>query len=301
MEHVDAVLNFVPTGMIPTKRMTPHVPVDVHEVVEDVHAAYEMGITIVHLHARDEVSGEPTCSAEIYARLIEGIRAFAKDLVVCVSLSGRTVQEFTQRAAPLELDGALKPDMGSLTLGSLNFPRAASVNAPDMIQRLATAMQQRGVLPELEVFDLGMINYAKYLAEKALLRPPHYFNILLGNVAGAQPDLLAAGLMVRDLPAQSLWSLAGIGDAQLTMNTVALASGGGVRVGLEDNIWFDRNRRLAACNLDLVRRVHHLAEMLERPIMTPRDFRRHMQLEHGFGRYGRRDDAACSHQMAGIR
>ena len=171
MKHA-LIINACLTGMIPTKRMTPHVPVDVHEIVEDVHAAYEMGITIVHLHARDEVSGEPTCSAEIYARLIEGIRAFAKDLVVCVSLSGRTVQEFTQRAAPLELDGALKPDMGSLTLGSLNFPRAASVNAPEMIQRLATAMQQRGVLPELEVFDLGMINYAKYLAEKALLRPP---------------------------------------------------------------------------------------------------------------------------------
>jgi len=296
---MDTVLNFVPTGMIPTKRMTPYVPIDVREIVEDVHAAYEMGITVVHLHARDQATGEPTYKADVYARLIEGIRAFAQDLVVCVSLSGRTFQEFAQRAAPLALDGDLKPDMGSLTLGSLNFSRSASVNAPEMIQCLAAAMQERGILPELEVFDLGMVNYAKYLADRGHLRPPHYFNILLGNVAGAQADILAAGLMIRDLPPQSLWSLAGIGDAQLTMNTVALATGGGVRVGLEDNIWFDRHHRLAACNLDLIRRVHQMAEMLERPIMPSSEFRRSMQLEAGFGRYGRRHDAAREHQLAG--
>jgi uncharacterized protein (DUF849 family) len=282
-----SVLNFAPTGMIPTKRMTPHAPVDVDEIVEEVHAAYELGITIAHLHARDEATGEPTYSAEVYARLIEGIRGFAKDLVICVSLSGRTFREFEQRAEPLTLDGDLKPDMGSLTLGSVNFPRSASVNAPDMIQRLAAAMQQRGILPELEVFDLGMMNYAGYLAGKGLLRPPHYFNILLGNVAGAQADLLSMGLLLRDLPPRSLWSLAGIGDAQLPANTVALANGGGVRVGLEDNIWFDRDRRRLARNIDLVRRVHRLAETLERRIMPPEEFRQRMQLEPGHGRYGR--------------
>ena len=283
---LDTVLNFVPTGMIPTKRMTPHVPVGVHEIVEEVHEAYEMGITIAHLHARDELTEEPACSAETYARLIEGIRAFSKDLVICVSLSGRTFKEFEQRAAPLALDGDLKPDMGSLTLGSVNFQRAASVNAPDMIQRLAAAMQQRGIVPELEVFDLGMINYAKYLAGKGLLRPPHYFNILLGNIAGAQADLLSVGLLLRELPPRSLWSLAGLGDTQLSMNTVALSSGGGVRVGLEDNIWYDRNRQRLARNIDLVRRVHRLAEVLERRIMPPEEFRRCMQLEPGNGRYG---------------
>jgi len=283
---IDTVLNFVPTGMIPTKRMTPHVPVSVHEIVEEVHEAYEMGITIVHLHARDELTEEPSCSAEIYAHLIEGIRAFSKELVICVSLSGRTFKEFEQRAAPLVLDGNLKPDMGSLTLGSLNFAQTASVNAPEMIQRLAAAMQQRGILPELEVFDLGMINYAKYLAGKGLLRPPHYFNILLGNIAGAQADLLSVGLLLRELPPRSLWSLAGLGDTQLSMNTVALSSGGGVRVGLEDNIWYDRNRQRLARNIDLVRRVHRLAEVLERRIMPPEEFRQCMQLEPGNGRYG---------------
>jgi uncharacterized protein (DUF849 family) len=273
--------------MVPTKGMTPHVPTSISEIVEDVHAAYEAGITIVHLHARDELSGQPSSSPEVYARLIEGIRAFAKDLVICVSLSGRTCNEFAKRAAPLELDGDLKPDMGSLTLSSLNFAQSASVNAPDMIQSLARTMRERGILPELEVFDLGMINYSRYLATKGLLQPPFYFNILLGNVAGVQGDLLSAGVMVRDLPPQSLWSLGGIGEAQLSANMLALASGGGVRVGLEDNIWHDRARSRLARNMDLLDRVHRMAEAMERRIMPAAEFRRLMGLEPGHGRHGR--------------
>jgi uncharacterized protein (DUF849 family) len=233
------------------------------------------------------LSGQPSSSPEVYARLIEGIRAFAKDLVICVSLSGRTCNEFAKRAAPLELDGDLKPDMGSLTLSSLNFAQSASVNAPDMIQSLARTMRERGILPELEVFDLGMINYSRYLATKGLLQPPFYFNILLGNVAGVQGDLLSAGVMVRDLPPQSLWSLGGIGEAQLSANMLALASGGGVRVGLEDNIWHDRARSRLARNMDLLDRVHRMAEAMERRIMPAAEFRRLMGLEPGHGRHGR--------------
>ena len=85
-------------------------------------------------------------------------------------------------------------------------------------------------------FDAGMINYAKYLGKKSLLQPPYYFNLFLGNIACAQADLLHAGVMVRDLPEGSYWSLAGIGDAQFPVNSMAIAAGGGVRFGLEDNI-----------------------------------------------------------------
>jgi uncharacterized protein (DUF849 family) len=281
------VVNFAPTGMIPTRAMTPHVPLSAVEVVEDVHQAVEIGITMVHLHARDEVTGEPTWRAEVYGRMIEGIRRFAPDLVVCVSLSGRTFGEFERRAQPLRLDGALKPDLGSLTLSSVNFNREASVSTPAMIQALAEEMNRRGVLPELEAFDAGMINAAKYLERKGLLVPPHYFNLLLGNVAGAQADLLHAGMMVRDLPAGSVWSMAGIGDAQLAVNAMAVAGGGGVRVGLEDNLWYDRDRTRLATNADLLRRVHRLAEANERGVMKPGELRTLLELEPGHGRYGR--------------
>lgn len=280
------IINFTPTGMIPTKQMTPFVPVTVAEIVEDIHEAWEIGITMVHLHARDQVTGKPTYKAEIYGDIIAGIRKFAPELVVCVSLSGRDFQEFEKRAEPLQLDGALKPDMGSLTLSSLNFNKQASMNAPDMIQALAGAMKERGIRPELEAFDLGMINYACYLERKALLTPPHYFNLLLGNIACAQADLLHAGLMVRDLPPESHWSLAGIGDSQLTMNAIAIVAGGGVRVGLEDNIWYDQSRTRLARNSDLIRRIHFLAEAHERPMMSSREFRGLFNLEDGNGRYG---------------
>jgi 3-oxoadipate:acetyl-CoA acetyltransferase len=285
---MNLIINFTPTGMIPTKDMTHHVPISVSEIIEDVNAAFELGITMVHLHARDESTGEPTYEAEVYRCIIEGIRKFSKDLVICVSLSGRTFKEFEKRAEPLQIDGNLKPDMGSLTLSSVNFNREDSVNSPEMIQSLAREMKRRGILAELEAFDAGMINYAKYLERKGLLEAPHYLNLLLGNIACAQADLLHLGVMVRDLPPHSFWSVAGIGNVQLMMNSIALAAGGGVRVGLEDNIWYDNKRTRLARNIDLIRRIHTLADANERKIMPPSEFRTLLNLENGHGNYGRK-------------
>ena len=241
---------------------------------------------MVHLHARGE-DGKSTYKADVFGNIITGIRSFSKDLVICVSLSGRDVNEFEKRAEPLQLDGDLKPDMGSLTLSSLNFNRTASVNTPDMIQKLALEMKSRGILAELEAFDAGMINYARYLERKGFLEPPHYFNLLLGNIACAQADLLHAGIMIRDLPENSIWSLAGIGDSQLMMNSIAIISSGGVRVGLEDNIWFDKTRTKLATNSDLLKRVHRLAQAHERNIMQPAKLRDLLNLQPGSGKYGR--------------
>jgi uncharacterized protein (DUF849 family) len=228
----------------------------------------------------------------VYGRIIEGIRKFSRDLVVCVSLSGRTFQEFEKRSEPLTLTGDQKPDMGSLTLSSINFNREASVNSPDMIQALAREMKRRNILAEQEAFDAGMINYAKYLEKKGLLEPPHYANLLLGNIACAQADLLHLGIMIRDLLPDTLWSVAGIGDSQLMMNSLAIACGGGVRVGLEDNIWYDAGRTRLARNADLVRRIHVLAEANGRPVMKPGLLRQLLKLEPGQGRYGRCFDSS---------
>jgi uncharacterized protein (DUF849 family) len=156
-----------------------------------------------------------------------------------------------------------------------------------MIQDLAGKMKNLGIVPELEAFDAGMINYAKYLIKKGLLDPPYYFNLLLGNIACAQADILHAGIMIRDLPEYSIWSLAGIGNQQLTMNSVAIAIGGGVRVGLEDNIWYDSARTKLARNIDLLKRIHVLAMANGREIMTSEEFRQKMDLDSGNGKYGR--------------
>ncbi|MBN2181309.1 MAG: 3-keto-5-aminohexanoate cleavage protein [Sedimentisphaerales bacterium] len=284
---MDLIVNFTPTGMIPTRQMTPHVPITAEEIVEDIHKAIDIGITMVHLHAREADTGKTSYKAEVYGKIIEGIRSFSKDLIICVSLSGRNTTEFEKRSEVLQLDGDLKPDMGSLTLSSLNFNRIASINSPDMIHSLATEMKSRGILAELEAFDNGMINYARYLERKGILEPPHYFNLLLGNIACAQADLLHVGIMIRDLPANSYWSLAGIGDFQLMMNSIAVVSGGGVRVGLEDNIFFDKARKKLATNADLLRRIHRLAEASERKIMPPATLRKLLNLRPGNGSYGR--------------
>lgn len=132
-----------------------------------------------------------------------------------------------------------------------------------------------------------MINYAKYLERKGLLEPPHYFNLILGNIACAQADLLHIGVMIRDLPQNSFWSLGGVGDCQLMMNSIAVASDVGVRVGLEDNIWYNAERTRLSRNVDLIRRIHRLAEANERKVMTPGKLRELLNLEPGGGRYGR--------------
>lgn len=167
------IINFTPTGMVPTKSMNPYVPVTVDEIVEDILAAYEIGITMVHLHVRDE-AGKPTYKKSEYQKIIDALDKYCPDLVICVSLSGRNYGEFEKRSEAIEL----MPDMGSLTLNSLNFAKQASINEPDMIRKLAEKMMDFGVKPELEIFDIGMVNYAKYLIQKKINLSNHHIILI---------------------------------------------------------------------------------------------------------------------------
>ena len=272
------ILNFAPTGMIPTKEMTPHVPIRPEEIIHEVLDMVDLGITMVHLHVRDPETGEPSYKKEFYAEIINGIRAKEKDLILCVSTSGRNFSEFEKRSECLKLNGELKPDFGSLTLSSVNFNRQASINTPQMIQDLARTMLERGIKPELEVFDLGMINYARYLIQKGLLQPPYYFNLVLGNIACAQADMLHLGLMIKELPEGSIWSVGGVGDCQLQMNMMAITAGGGARVGLEDNIWYDEERTRLATNRDLVERIVSIADAMDKVPFSPKEARNLLKL-----------------------
>lgn len=271
------IVNFAPTGMIPTKRMTPYVPLTPDEIIADVKKCGRK-ISMVHLHARDKY-GNPTYKKDVYAKTIAGIRAFDEQMIITVSTSGRTYQEFRQRADVLELKGDLKPDMASLTLSSINFNKMASINAPDMIIKLAEKMRDKGIKPELEVFDLGMVNYAHYLIKKDLIEPPYYFNIILGNIAAAQARLLHLALIVSELPDNAFWAVGGVGDRQGAMNAVGAVEANGVRTGLEDNIWYDEARKKLASNDALVNRVALLAKALGRKIARPSEVRDmlHMQ------------------------
>tara|TARA_B100000945_G_scaffold315604_1_gene315054 strand:- start:10833 stop:11660 length:828 start_codon:yes stop_codon:yes gene_type:complete len=271
------IINFTPNGMIPTKDLTPHVPISPDEIISEAIESTKFGVSMIHLHARDQ-SGNPTYQKEIYEQIVGGIKKINKDIIICVSTSGRSWSEFEKRSECLELTGSSKPDMGSLTLSSLNFNKQASVNSPKMIQMLAKKMLDNNIKPELEAFDVGMINYAKYLHKKGLIEPPFYFNLILGNIACAQANILNLGLMINELPADSIWSVGGIGDAQLPMNVHGMTSGGGVRVGIEDNIWFTTKRDKLATNMDLLKRIKNIADALNLEVATPQEARKLLKL-----------------------
>lgn len=264
--------------MIPTKELTRHVPTHPSEIVREVLESRKYGVSMVHIHARDK-DGRPTHKKEVYKRIINGIREVDNDLILCVSTSGRNCSEFNKRSECLELDDENKPDMASLTLSSLNFNKQVSINSPEMIQMLAKKMLDNGIKPELEAFDLGMINYAKYLHKKHLIHPPFYFNLILGNIACAQANILNLGLMISELPENSVWAAGGVGDSQLKTNVNAMINGGGVRVGLEDNIYLTPKRDKLATNMDLLRRIHTIAHTLDLDIASPAEVRKILKLQ----------------------
>jgi uncharacterized protein (DUF849 family) len=272
------IINLAPTGMVPTREMTPKVPITPEEIVEQVLEAAALGVNMVHLHAREIGTGRPTYKKEIFAEIIQGIRRKNEKLVIGVSTSGRNFSEFAQRSEVLDLEGESKPDFASLTLSSLNFVKQASLNSPEMIQDLAQKMIANGIRPELEVFDMGMINYAKYLIKNGLIYPPFYFNMILGNIATAQADLFNLGLMIQELPEGALWSVGGFGPYQLPMNVAALIAGGGVRTGLEDNIWYDEKKTILATNRVLIERILNLAKALGRKPYSPEELRKLLQV-----------------------
>jgi 3-keto-5-aminohexanoate cleavage enzyme len=277
--YTELIVNFCPTGMIPTKAMTPHVPITPAEVIDDACRALERGAAIVHLHARDR-QGKPTYHGDIYETMILGIRRHFPEAIMCVSCSGRNFPKFAQRSEVLELTGGSRPDLASLTLTSLDFPTGTSQNDPEMVIALAGKMVERGIKPELEAFDFGMINAANLLIAKNLLGPPpYYFNLLLGSRYSVPASARHLSNMVEDLPPESVWSAAGIGLFQLPMNTLAIAMGGHCRVGLEDNIYYDFGRAELGTNLALVERVALLAETFGRPLATPAQARKLLGLD----------------------
>lgn len=261
------IINVCLTGMVPTKKATPFVPVSAEEIIADAVAVYDAGATMVHIHARDEM-GKPAWEEKYYEPIIKGIRKQRPKLVCCVTTSGREWQEFEKRSAVLYLDQDARPDMASLTTGSMNFINQASINDPTMIQRLAIAMKEQGVKPELEVFDLGMINFIKYMERNKIIEGIKYINILLGNINTARADLSDLSLMVSCLPEHSVWAATGLGQFQLPMNTAAILAGGHVRVGIEDSIYYDYKKNVLATNVDLVKRITRIAAELQRPIAS---------------------------------
>lgn len=270
MENTDTayIINLAPTGIVPTRTLNRNIPLNHSEILDDVAVCMELGVQMFHLHARD-AQEQHTSNPEPYGRLIESIRLLpgGKDVVLTVTCSGRTATGFESRSRVLDLDGDMKPDMASLTPCSLNFKDSVSVNEPDIVRRLAQKMLEKGIKPEVEIFDLGMANFAKVLIKENLIKGRVYSNLLFGNIASAQATPLEMATLMNVLPEDWTVCVAGIGRQQLIANVFGLTFKNGVRVGLEDNLWLDSARTELASNSLLVKRVIRLANEIEKVLM----------------------------------
>jgi 3-keto-5-aminohexanoate cleavage enzyme len=265
------VITAAVTGSLPTRKKTPHVPITPAEIIEAGMRCEQAGAAVIHVHARNPQDESPSTDVEIFKAIYQGLKERTQ-LIIQISTGGRAGMAYEQRSARL----ALRPEMASLTTGSVNFPDSVYANSPELIDRLAADMKKYGIKPEMEIFDVSMIRNAVDLAERGLADPPLHFDFVMG-LKGAIPATIENLVHLKtSIPAGSTWTAAGIGPAQLVVNTHAILMGGHVRIGLEDNIYFRKGE--LAPNERFVERMVKLAAEFGRAVATPDEARRILNL-----------------------
>lgn len=256
------------TGSWPTKAQNPAVPITEEEIATAALDCWRAGAAIVHLHVRNE-HGKVTCDPARYAKARDLIRAAGSDVIINMSTgggAGQTTDE--QRMEPV----ALKPEIASFDCGSLNFGQTVFINSPSFLDELAARFERYGVLPEIECFEPGHIANAIRLIDDGKLKPPFWFQMVLGVRGGSPGTVKQLVHLVDMLPAGSRWSVCGIGRAQLPMALAGMAMGGHVRTGLEDNLYYHRGQ-VATSNAQLVDRLVRLAGEVGRAVASPDEAR----------------------------
>ncbi|UFN51768.1 3-keto-5-aminohexanoate cleavage protein (plasmid) [Roseomonas sp. OT10] len=263
------------TGSVPRKRDNPAVPVTPAEQVESTHAAFEAGASLVHIHVRSP-DESPSSDPALFAQVQEGVRKHCPGMVIQFSTGGRG-RDPAARGNALEL----RPDMASLSTGSVNFPTIVYENPASLVTDLATKMQTHRVRPEIEVFDLSHIHAARRLVDEGRMdaRPHVQFVMGVRNAMPAEEHLLDLLLAeTRRVLPQATWTAAGIGASQARVMEWVLQRGGdGLRTGLEDNIRITRER-LASSNAELVQLAVEAAARHDRRPATPAEARQMLGL-----------------------
>jgi 3-keto-5-aminohexanoate cleavage enzyme len=256
------------TGSWPTKAQNPAVPITEDEIALAAVDCWRAGAAIVHLHVRNE-QGKVTCDPARYAKARDLIRAAGSDVIINMSTgggAGQTTDE--QRMEPVSLE----PEIASFDCGSLNFGQTVFINSPAFLDELASRMERHGVQPEIECFEPGHVANALRLIEEGKLKPPFWFQFVLGVRGGSPGTVKQLVHLIDMLPQGALWSVCGIGRAQLPLGLTAMAMGGHVRTGLEDNLFYHKGQ-LAESNAQLVERLVRIAGEIGRPIATPDEAR----------------------------
>ncbi len=254
------------TGAEVTREQHPGLPISPEEIAQAAFDCVQAGASIVHVHARNP-DGSSTQEAAAYQAIISAIHARC-DVIVQVSTGGAVGMTAQERLAPV----TLKPEMATLSMGTVNFGGDVFMNHPANMQEFAQTMQTHGVKPELEIFDSGMLATANRWIDKGLLSGPQHFDFVLGIPGGMAGKPEALMYLVSQLKSGSTWTVAGIGAAQLQLGTLAIVLGGHVRVGFEDNLFY-RKGELASSNAQLVARMARISTELNRPIATPNEAR----------------------------
>ena len=255
-----------------TKTQQPYLPITPQEIIAAAVECYEAGAAIIHIHVRD-AEGNATQDAHLFREIVEGIRARC-DVITQVSTGGAVWMSADERLQSIEC----RPDMATLTTGTVNFGEGVFMNNRQLVETFARRLRDYGIVPEVEIFDVGMLDEAMRLHRMGLITDPLHFDFVMGVPGGIGADPAHLVHMVRCLPTGSTWSVAGMGRSQLTLGTIALAMGGNVRIGFEDNIYYCKGQ-LAQSNAELVARIARLAHELDRPVATPAQAREILQLE----------------------
>ena len=259
------------TGAETSKKMNPALPCSPEEQALAAYECWQAGASVVHLHVRDEKES-PSQSLELFDKVSRLIRERC-DLILQYSTGGAVGTPVSERAAPL----SLKPEMASLNVGSINFGDEVFENLPKDVEALAKIMRQHRIKPEIEVYDLGMLEYGVSLVTSGVIDAPAHFQFVLGTKHGLSGDPANLFHMKSKLPAGCTFAVAGVGRAQLQLAPVAIVSGGHVRVGFEDNLYYSKGV-LARSNAQLVGRVVDLAKILQREVASPAEARGILQL-----------------------
>lgn len=255
------IITVAPTGPLTTKKDNPKAAISPEEIANTVYESYKAGAAIAHIHARN-TEGKPTGDLNVFREIIDRIKEKC-DINIQVSSGIGLDVPIEARIKLVELN----TKMMSLNLGSMNFANGVFLNPPDMIDQLARMMFERGIKPELEVYDMGHIRIAYELLEKGLLKEPLQFSFVMGVRGGINSSPKNLLNMVEAIPDGSIWQVISIGKHQLFMSVIAMGLGGNARVGMEDNVFY-RKGELAKDDAQFVKRVVRIAKELDRDIVT---------------------------------
>jgi 3-keto-5-aminohexanoate cleavage enzyme len=257
------------TGSRITREITPHIPITPEEIVQSAYECWQAGASIVHIHVRDPNTGQGTQDVEIFRRVVEPLRE-KTDLILCLTTSGIPGRNLPteERLAPVDL----KPELASFDAGSINLGGTVFINTPEFLDRAAEKMREKGVKPEIEIFDLGMMMTSLRMRDQGKLDEPLHFQFVLGTPWGAPATPKSFLHLYEHIPDNSTWSIIGIGQGHLPMSMMALAMGGHIRVGLEDNIYYTKGV-LVETNAQFVERIVRISGEYGREVATPDEAR----------------------------